>query len=345
MQTLCSGAGIWEISADIPIYSPPKIKFNWNDGTEQETIQGDNYLVEEKNKYYNDFTYVVNLTVRVVWQRYQGSSLISAFEWAADYEKTITGIPLYGVGSNFENVPGGYSFWGFNRGLLFYENPSGQAQSINAGSSDYACSNAGGLFDALDLSIPHKGHILCSQNEFILRNSLRMISGSWCLGSNTQTAILAKCSGVVINSVRKVNSQTLEKEYTLKILNSNQIVYQQAKITNPTVEKISQKCEFKENYQSIYSEINTEPNAFLVSETNGNNILIKRCVGSIQNNQIVSSCSQVASVSGNCAAPKIKASQEPLCPPGTCPLKCGDCLCCYNEYGYSVKSYCGGTEV
>ncbi len=36
------------------------------------------------------------------------------------------------------------------------------------------------------------------------------------------------------------------------------------------------------------------------------------------------------------------------CPDGTCPIECGDHICCYNDYGVSVKQipksdYCGGT--
>lgn len=53
--------GIWKIYVRTPIYFPPRIKYNWNDGTGNYTIEGDNYLISEQlildpNSYYR-FTF------------------------------------------------------------------------------------------------------------------------------------------------------------------------------------------------------------------------------------------------------------------------------------------------
>jgi hypothetical protein len=165
-------------------------------------------------------------------------------------------------------------------------------------------------------------------------------------GWSTSPSATVKLVSYAITEKTPINSGSGSVQYRLKIYNGQTLVYDQAKTSNPSAQKIDETCAFNGNYNPIYSEINLDPNAFLTSEINGNTVTVKRCVGLvIEDNQISSNCSQVVVLSGSCAPPKIRANQEPLCPPGTCPLQCGDSLCCYNEYGISVRSYSGGVEV
>lgn len=41
--------GTWKIYVRTPIYFPNRIKWNWNDGTGENIIEGDDYTVEENN--------------------------------------------------------------------------------------------------------------------------------------------------------------------------------------------------------------------------------------------------------------------------------------------------------
>ncbi|WP_013324081.1 hypothetical protein [Gloeothece verrucosa] len=267
--TLCSGAGIWEVSVDLPVYSPPKINFNWNDGAGWQEINGTDYLISQVSGVGDGDEVLVSYTYSLKNSR---RTIITTKSEYFHYPVTI--VIRYEDGWNNLYI---VDYFGDN--FLIGVDPT-QASIINYSILSITPTGAGGA-----------------------------------------------------------------TQYNLKIFNNDSVVYSKTRSNSPSVEKVAASCQFNGLYTPVYSEVNLDPNAFLTSEINGKTIILKRCLGAVQNNQISSSCSQVASVSGSCAAPKIKASQEPLCPPGTCPLKCGDCLCCYNEYGYSVKSYCGGAEV
>ncbi|WP_013324519.1 hypothetical protein [Gloeothece verrucosa] len=296
-QTLCSGAGIWEVKADVPI--PPKIRFNWNDGTG--------------------------------WQEKAPATDYTIFLRPKDQGKDGEYYDVYlSYAPNGADCPNLVYFAFVDKYMGRLRAPFG----IGFGPEYYS------------------NHRCCDDSRFSAfpnyqNYSVRILYFHHKDGSNsliyaaTDIPLSALAAFKIIDLNGKVFPPQIE--YNLKIYNSKTLIYDQTNTTNPLVEKISESCQFTGEYTSVYSEVNLNPSAFLTSEiVDGKTVILKKCVGAVQNNQISSSCSQVAAVSGSCAAPKIKASQEPLCPPGTCELLCGGCLCCYNDLGYSVKSYCEG---
>lgn len=283
-QTLCSGTGIWKVSADIPVHQPPVIKFNWNDGTGWQQIEGDQFEITEEKVTFSNVFYDVTVSQ-------EGYNYDESREPLGDSIFTIANLKgmIVGLGTlNPTNSDGHY-------GIIF---------------------DSGQQIRRLGLNYQYKIAWPAGFSTFYYR---------------------AK----ILSIVRSDNGQ-VDRVYKLTIFRQNNLIYSETKSQNPLVQLFPESCEFTGNYISVYSEINLDKDSFLTSDILEKNIILKRCVGLINNNQILSTCSQVATVSGTCDVPRLKASVEPLCPPETCEIECGGNLCCYNAAGIAIKSYSGG---
>lgn len=295
MSDCCSSPpslGLWKIYVKTPIYYPARVIFNWNDGSGQQQIKGDDYIISSEQKTYPNVYY--NVTIKQTWYR---RDLIDGYNngpWTTN-----------GIIEIFTR----YNILGNIGGLKYFNNDP---------------NNSFGLYYNNNL-------------EF-----WGIVSGYQTIHWPVRPSYVTTAADHQVVDISRVDGQPPDKDWTLKIFNKQDKIYEQTKPTQPTAELKPEQCLQNEQKTFVrdYQNWKSQDYCSQIIQGNQNSLLLY----SEQRNGLFLPLSLAyASSPEQCSlAPIFEVDCIPCrqCPEGSCQVICGDRVCCYDpETGESINSF------
>jgi hypothetical protein len=345
-------------------YEPPKIRWRYGNEPWQEIIGADDYSIAQKQQYEtsNNYNYTFKAKARCSTSSPPpGVAPNVPRNFVADQEIVVYTIgtyqgPIYDVKKiiNANNV---------NLNITYLQRSDGNATVANC--AERTIEQILRTDSPSSSSTVRVKSVSGSYNEPVVYGDIYDIQFI-----PTTTPPRACIVGVV-------------DQCTFKVFKNGQIVHQETRSVCPEVEKIS--CRLSNVRQSIridkvpyLNRVEVIPWAYdvrfglLADSDNYGLLLSKKPIPSnalnIYNNSVTSIIpndfisitntpesgfnliQQIESAPG-CPPPEFEVicdCQCQTCPDGTCPIECHGHICCYNDYGVSIKEipiedYCGGT--